>query len=436
MRSSKDLAAALAERQLPIRVIYVASYPPRKCGIATFTKDLTTAINNANPEAPAEIIAMNDHGQDYDYPWEVKLRIRQHRRTDYEMAARYINQSSADVVCLQHEFGLYGGPEGDYSTCLSAGGEVKLPNSHKSSRFYLIDMLEAVRKPIVTTFHTILPEPDPEKLYAMARVIELSSAVIAMTEDARKVLIDVYGCPPEKAVVIYHGVPDFTFNNIVFHKQKLHMSNALPMLLSAGLLGPGKGIEYCIEAMPEILRVLPQAKLYVVGQTHPVILRNDGEEYRESLKRLASKLKVTKSVKFINEYLENSTLHSYYQAADFFVTPYPNLQQSASGTLAWALGAGKVAISTPYVYAKELLGDNTGVLIDPVSSTTGHAIAERVLKIYQDQKLMHRLRERAYAKGRKFSWPSVGVRYINLFKLVAKQHKAAKPHVPLFGASK
>ncbi len=427
MRSSRDnIAAALAERRLPVRTIYIASYLPRKCGIATFTKDLTTAINNVNPEAPAEIIAINDPGQDYDYPWEVKVRINQHKKSDYDLAARYINQSSADIVCLQHEFGLYGGPEGDFS----AHGPHKLHRGQpEDEHYYLLDLLERLDKPIVSTFHTILPEPDAYKRYIMGRVIELSEACVAMTEHGRQLLINIYGCPPEKAIVIYHGVPDFTFNQIALHKKRLRIK-AEPMILAAGLIGPGKGLEQIISAMPAILKVLPKTKFYVVGQTHPVILRNEGEAYRESLIALANRLHVGRSIRFVNKYLETEDLRHYFQAADFFITAYKGLEHSGSGMLAWALGAGKVCISTPYNYANEVLDRSNGLIVKPGSSED---IAETVMSVYGDPKHMHDLRERAYAMGRKFTWPNVGLNYFNLFKLVtshaarAEQTKAPQP---------
>lgn len=419
MNDPKYFEVALAEQQQPVRAIYIASYPPRRCGIATFTKDLTSAINNVNPEALAEIIAMNDSGQDYDYPWEVKLRIRQHTKADYMMAAKYINQSSADIVCLQHEFGLFGGPEGDFSTCLSAGGQVPqsiLRQRHLSSQNYLLDMLEKIDKPVITTFHSILLEPNAQQMYMMRSIIERSSACVAMTNHSRQVLIDVYGCPAEKAVVIYHGVPDFTFNDVLKHRQKLHIK-ASPMILCAGLLGPGKGLEYVIEAMPAIVNRLPEAKLYIVGQTHPVILRSEGEQYRESLAELAKKLKVSRQVRFVNEYLDADELRRYFQATDFFITAYKALDQSGSGTLAWALGAGKVSLSTPYHYAKEVLAKDTGILINPGSSSE---ISENIMSIFNNHELMAELSKRAYAMGRKFSWPIVGLSYLNLFRLVLR----------------
>ena len=436
MRDSKDIGAALAKTRSPVRVIYLASYLPRKCGIATFTKDLTTAINNVNPDALAEIIALNDEGQEYDYPWEVKLRVGQHEAADYKLAAQYINQSSADIVCLQHEFGIFGGPEGDYAACLSAGSKRKRAETprNRASRFYLLELLDAITKPVVTTFHTILPEPDQPQMYTMKRIIERSAAVVAMTEDARKVLINVYGCPPAKAVVIYHGVPDFNFNNIALYKRKLRI-NAKPMILCAGLIGPGKGLEYAIDAMPKILETLPSAKLYIVGQTHPIVLRNDGEIYRDSLVQLVKSLRLGRSVHFVNKYLSDDDLHHYFQAADFFITAYKNLEQSGSGMLAWGLGAGKVCISTPYHYAADVLSDDAGVLIPTNSSK---AIADKVTAIYNDQQRLYELRKNAYEKGRKFTWPNVGLSYLNLFQLVIRttphplrRLKALRPRAPL-----
>ena len=413
----------LAAEQQPVKVIYISAYTPRKCGIATFAKDLNGAINTLNPNALGDIIALNDSGQEYSYPWEVKLRIAQHKKADYIMASHYINQSSADIVSLQHEFGLFGGPEGDNSACLSAGTDIQVNREkfeeHLHSRYYILSMLERIHKPIITTFHTILSEPDTHQAYIMRRIIEQSKAVVAMTESSRQVLIDVYGCPPEKAVVIYHGVPDFTFNGIAAHKRKLRIK-AEPMILTAGLIGPGKGLEYTIAAMPAILKTLPNAKLYIVGETHPVILRNEGEIYRESLVKLAKKYHVSKSIRFVNKYLDDDQLRRYYQAADFFITAYRNIQQSASGTLAWALGAGKICITTPYLYAKEVLADGAGIMIERNDSD---AIAKSILSTYANKDFAHTTRKLAYRKGQKFRWPNVGLNYLNLFRLVLMQQQ-------------
>jgi glycosyltransferase involved in cell wall biosynthesis len=386
------LSAKLAGRQRPIKVIYISSYIPMRCGIATFTKDLTNAVNSLNPHALAEIVAMNDEVEAYEFPWEVKLRVGQGNPQDYSMAAHYINQSSTDVVNLQHEFGIFGGVSGDY----------------------LLPLLDSIEKPLITNFHTILPEPDTHEKYVMERIIERSAAVVAMTESSRRILLDVYGCPPEKAVVIHHGVPDFTFNGIATHKKRLRIA-AEPMILMAGLLGPSKGFEHMIDAMPAIVKHAPNAKLYVVGQTHPHVLRHEGEQYRNRLKQQARAHKVQKNVVFVNRYVNDDELRQYYLAADFFVTPYPGMQQPTSGTLAWAVGAGKVCISTPYHYAREILSDGTGILVPALDSA---ALAKAVVDVCKDAGRQLSIRQLAYRKGRQMTWFNTGLKYLNLFELV------------------
>lgn len=393
MTDGQNFVAALALQQQPVKAIYISSYIPRKCGIATFTKHLTTAINNLNPRALAEIVAVTDNGQEYDYPWEVKMRIGQNAVPDYSTAAHYINQSSTDVVNLQHEFGLFGGVDGDY----------------------VLPLLDSINKPIITNFHTILPEPDEHKAYIMRRIIDKSVAVIAMTNSSRQTLIDVYGCPPEKAVMIYHGVPDFTFNNIDVHQKYLHIKNADPMILTTGLLGPGKGLEYVIDAMADVVKALPKAKLYIVGQTHPHILLEHGESYRDGLKARIRKLKLQRSVVFVHRYLDDEEFKRYYQAADFFVTAYPNIQQPTSGTLAYGLGAGKICISTPYHYAREVLGDDAGILVPPRNSS---AMAKAIVQTWQKPEVRQGYRQRAYRIGRQMTWPNIGLSYIDLFRQI------------------
>lgn len=395
-RSMQNLSAKLARKQLPVRVIYISSYVPRKCGIATFTKDLTTAINDLNPQALAEIIAMNDEIQPYEYPWEVKLRIDQHNPQDYARAAQYINDSSADVVNIQHEFGLFGGEQGDY----------------------LLPLLDEINKPIITTFHTILPEPDQHQLYTLQRIVEKSMAVVAMTESSRRILIDVYACPEDKAMVIHHGVPDFSFNGIAQHKKRLRIT-AAPMLLTAGLLSPNKGIEHVIDAMPAIVEQAPKAKLYIVGQTHPQILHRHGDSYRDGLKERVRKLKMSRHVVFVNRYVDAEELRRYYLAADFFITAYPGMQQPTSGTLAWAVGAGKACISTPYHYAKEILDGEAGLLLPSLSSA---AIAEAVISLCNDTPRRLAMRQQAYKKGRQMTWGNTGLNYLHLFDLVRQAH--------------
>lgn len=375
-----------------MRAIYISSYPPRKCGIASFTRDLTSAVNNLNPLALAEIIAMDDKPEGYDYPWEVKNRIKRDDPLSYIEAANYINQSSADIVNLQHEFGLFGGNDGEY----------------------ILQLLDHIKKPIVTCFHTILPEPDDQKLHIMREIVKKSDAVIAMSEMSRDLLINKYNASDKSAVLIYHGVPDFTFEENKSYKKQLKIK-AERMLLMTGLIGPGKGIEYVIKAMPKILEEFPSTVFYIVGQTHPDLIKNGHDEYRTFLKDLIKEHKLEQAVKFVNKYVSLDELKKYYNAADIYLTPHLDPQQPTSGTLAYALGAGKVCFSTPYIYAKEMLANETGVLVPFRDSD---AIANKTLNVFKDANLYNKYRSNAYKLGKLMQWPRVAQKYLKLFRLI------------------
>jgi glycosyltransferase involved in cell wall biosynthesis len=392
----KNLAHILDKEQKPIRAIYISSYIPRKCGIATFTKDLTDPINQQNPDALAEIVVMNDGvNKDTVYPWEAKFKINRDEPSDYVNAANYINQSSTDIVNLQHEFGLYGGVDGEY----------------------ILTLVDMLTKPLVTCFHSILPEPDSHKLYIMKRIIEKSSAVIAMSQSSLNLLVDLYGCAPEKAVLIHHGVPNFGYAPTDKYKKELKIK-ADYMLMASGLLSPGKGFEYIIEAMPAIKKVNKNAKLYIIGASHPGVIKNGVDVYRDKLKSLADKLKVSKNVVFVDKFLGLNELTRYFMAADFYITPHLDPQQPTSGTLAKALGAGKVCISTPYYYADEMLGDGTGILVDFNDSVT---IADAVIKVIGDKALYEKYRRAAFKKGKFMQWPRIAARYLELFRTVIEE---------------
>ncbi len=392
MSNVLNLPQILEEVSKPIRAIFIGSYIPMKCGIATFTKDIVNAINNQNPEALAEIIVSDDGMSEYSFPWETKYRIMKEDASTYIETAHYINQSSAEIICIEHEFGIYGGNDGEY----------------------ILPMIDMINTPIVTCFHTILTNPTDQERYIMRRLIEASSAVVAMSMDSRQLLIDVYGCTPDKAVLIHHGVPDFALTNTKKYKKKLKI-DADTMLLMSGLLGPDKGIEYVIEALPSIVKDNKNVKFYILGQTHPGVLRTSGEAYRESLIKLADELKVSENVVFINKYLSLERLMEYYKAGDIFLTPHLNAQQPTSGTLAYALGAGKVCISTPYVYAKEMLDHHTGILVPFRESIP---IADAVNTVLSDSELFNKYRETAYSKGKKMQWPRIASKYLNLFRLI------------------
>lgn len=387
-----NYAKVLAEKERKVRVIYIGSYIPRECGIATFTKDLTTSINVLNPHCLAEIVAVNPPKLSYDYPWEVKYRFHQESAATYKNVASYINQSSAEIVCLQHEFGLYGGKNGEA----------------------IIPFLKSIKKPIVATFHTIIPNPDEHRKHILANISQHCEAVVVMINSAAECLVNDYGVDANKIVVIPHGVPDIPFSKEPKNRRKFELENKT-VIATFGLLSSGKGIENIIEAMPAIVKKVPDAVFLLLGQTHPVVQRNDGESYRQSLQDLVHKLGIEKNVQFVNRYLSLDELISYLQTIDIYVTPYLNPNQITSGTLAYAVGAGLTCISTPYVYAKEVLDGNRGLLVDYANSAD---IAKSVIYLLDHPQKKLALRMEAYKYGRQMTWDNVALKYLDLFSSV------------------
>ena len=385
----------LEQQERKARVIYVGSYIPRKCGIATFTKDLTNAVNVLNPYNLGEIMAINDNTNTYDYPWEVKFRINQDDLKTYISAAEYINNSSAELVCFQHEFGLFGGKNGEY----------------------VIPFLEQIKKPIVTTFHSVPEEPLEAQKEIICRICSLSAACVVMINSIVERLISVYGVDRKKIVVIPHGVPDIPFGATEHFKRQLRLGGRF-ILNSTNLLSANKGIEFAIEAIPAVVKEIPKFLYLVVGETHPVVKRIRGEEYRKKLESLVKKLRVRRHVKFVNRYVTLEELIAYLRASDIYITPYLDPGQVASGTLSYAVGAGKACVSTPYHYAREVLGDERGVLV-PFSDAS--AIAKAIIKFYKEAKFRSHLERRAYDYGRLMIWPSVALGYLDLFKLVLQK---------------
>jgi len=392
-RYKKTLEKEKQERKL--RAIYVASYIPRKCGIATFTKDLTNAINVLNPYNFSEIMAVNDNS--YDYPWEVKFRIAQDDLKTYISAAEYINNSSAEIVCLQHEFGIYGGRFGEY----------------------VIPFLEHIKKPVVTTLHTSPEKPLDVQKDIIRRISNLSAVVVTMVDSIVERLIQTYKVDKRKIIVIPHGVPDIPFGGAEHFKKLLRLRNKF-VLSSINLISPNKGLEYAIEAIPYIVKKIPNFVYLIVGVTHPVVKKKYGEEYRNSLKKLIRKLGVSKHVEFVNDYLSLEDLLNYLRASDIYITPYLDPQQVASGTLSYAVGAGKSCISTPYIYAQEVLGSERGILVPFRDSK---AISKSILGLHSESKSRYQMERKAYDYGRIMTWPSVALQYLDLFTLVLRKAK-------------
>ena len=378
-----------------LNVTYVGSYPPRHCGIATFTSDLAGACG-ALTRTPPQVVALNNTDEGYSYPPEVRFQIQRDRLQDYREAAEYVNRSAADVLSVQHEFGLFGGLAGSHLTTL----------------------LRAVNKPVVTTLHTVLRNPAPDYEASTRALIRHSQALVVMSEVAREILVERYGAPREKISLIYHGVPDVPLGDGVEHKRRFGLEGRF-VLLTFGLLSENKGIETAIEALPPVVKERPDVIYVVLGATHPEIKKREGERYRRELELRVRRLGLTEHVLFVNRFVDLDTLCRYIGASDLYITPYLSREQVVSGTLSYALAMGKAIVSTPYWYAEELLADGRGVLVpfkDP------KALSEAILALVRDPARLDAIRRSAYAFGRRMVWSEVAKAYVALFERV-KEHR-------------
>ena len=372
------------------KIAFVGDHLPRKCGIATFTSDLLAAVAAAHPESQCFCVSVNDIEGGYDYPEVVRFEIEEQDLSSYLRAADFLNISNVDIVCLQHEFGIFGGP---------AGG-------------HILAFLRELRMPVVTTLHTVLRDPRPDQRRVMQEVISLSTRVVVMVERGRQMLQDIYHAPPAKIDLIAHGIPDVGFVDPTYFKDQFGVEGKV-VLLTFGLLSPNKGIEYMLNALPRILAEFPDVVYIVLGATHPNELREHGEAYRVSLEILAKKNKVEKNVIFYNDFVDLENLKAFIGAADLYITPYLNEAQITSGTLAYTFGAGKAVISTPYWHAAELLAEDRGVLV-PFGDAP--AIAREVIGLLRDDTRRHAMRKNAYRIGREMVWSNVAQLYMRSFE--------------------
>jgi glycosyltransferase involved in cell wall biosynthesis len=380
------------------KIAFVGNYLPRKCGIATFTSDLLAAVATAHPQNQCFAIAVNNIPDEYEYPEEVRFEIEEQDLSSYLRAADFLNISNVDVVCLQHEFGIFGGPAGAH----------------------ILAFLRELRVPVVTTLHTVLREPGTDQRRVMQELISLSTRLAVMTERGREMLQNVYQPPPAKIDLIPHGIPDIGFIDPAYFKDQFGVEGKL-VLLTFGLLSPNKGIEYVLEALPQIVAEFPEVIYIVLGATHPNELREHGEAYRLSLEILAKQNKIEKNVIFYNRFVELDDLKEFIGAADLYITPYLNEAQITSGTLAYTFGSGKVVISTPYWHAAELLAQGRGVLV-PFGDA--QAIAREVIGLLRDDSRRNAMRKNAYRLGREMVWSSVGRQYMRSFELSRLQAAA------------
>lgn len=373
------------------KIAFVGDHLPRKCGIATFTTDLLSAVQSAYPHSQCLCVSVNDIADGYEYPEVVRFEIEEQDLPSYLRAADFLNISDVDIVCLQHEFGIFGGP---------AGG-------------HILAMLRELKMPVVTTLHTILREPRADQRRAMEELIALSTRLVVMADRGRQMLHEIYGAPLSKIDLIPHGIADVGFVDPTYFKDQFQVEGRT-VLLTFGLLSPNKGIEYVLAALPEVLAEFPDVVYIVLGATHPNELRNHGEAYRLSLEILATQNKLEKHVIFCNQFVDPENLKAFMGAADLYITPYLNEQQITSGTLSFAFGSGKAIISTPYWHAADLLAEDRGALV-PFANAP--AMADAILRLLGDDTRRNNMRKQAYRLGREMIWPNVAQMYMHSFEL-------------------
>jgi glycosyltransferase involved in cell wall biosynthesis len=379
------------------KIAFIGDYLPRKCGIATFTTDLFTSVSEEFPEVQCLVVPVNDRPEGYDYPKEVRFEIYEQDLNSYLRAADFLNITHVDLVCIEHEFGIYGGDAGSH----------------------ILAMMHALQMPIVTTLHTILEKPDPDQLRVMHEIIQLSTQLIVMSEKGKELLIKVYGSSVDKISLIPHGIPDIPFADPNYYKDEFGVAGK-QVILTFGLLSPNKGIEYALEALPDILKEYPDTVFIIVGQTHPHLLKEEGELYRHSLELLAKRLEIQKNVVFFNRFVELDELIRFIGCTDIYLTPYLTESQITSGTLAYAFGTGNAVISTPYWHASELLAAGRGRLVPFRDSK---AISEAAIELLKNSSLRHKIRKNAYTMGRNMIWSVVARMYMETFQEAGLVHK-------------
>lgn len=380
----------MPDNKPPIKkAIFLGNYSPRKCGIATFMTDLCESYALKYPDTLCQVIPITDIPEGYDYPDRVCLEIKEQDVDSYKRAAEFINISNADVVCLQHEYGIFGGQAGSY----------------------ILTLLRSLLTPIVTTFHTILEDPSPWQERVLKEIADLSQMMIVMTQKSVELLKTRYGIPAKKIQVIAHGIPEIEFIDPSFYKDQFAVEGKT-VLLTFGLLSPNKGIEFVIRALPEIVKDFPNVVYIILGQTHPNLIRTEGENYRIGLQRLATELGVEKNVRFHNRFVSLEDLKEFLVTADIYITPYLTEQQIVSGTLAYSFGAGNAVISTPFWHAAELLDEGRGMLV-PFKDAP--AISEAVIKLLSNDAARNAMRKKAFLLGKEMIWSNVVSKYNDIF---------------------
>ena len=401
-RASATRPRSQSKPSLPSRIAVIGNYLPRQCGIATFTTDLCAAISAEYGTARLLALPVNDTEKGYDYPARVRWSLAQDNLKSYQEAAEFLNFNNIDMVCLQHEYGIFGGPAGSH----------------------VLELLRALKMPVVTTLHTVLREPNPDQLMVMEEIAEISDRLIVMSQLSSQFLQEIFKVPGGKIDMVPHGVPDLPFLDPNFYKDRFGVEGKA-VLLTFGLLSPNKGIENVIQALPQILSKHKNVVYMVAGATHPHILRREGDQYRARLQAMAEEVGVQSNVIFHDRFVSPEEMVEFIGAADIYITPYRHEAQVVSGTLAYALGAGKAIISTPYWHAIELLDDRRGALVpfqDP------DAIARKTVELLDTPAIRHAMRKRAYLFAREMVWKRVAQGYMESFARV-RSDRMERPQV-------
>lgn len=382
-----------------MKFAYIGTYPPRQCGIGTFTKNLLSSmVNHTESDGRKHegiVVAINDLNQNYDYPEEVKFTMRQEHQRDYIQAAKFINYSGSDICILEHEYGIYGGESG----------------------VYILPLLHRLEIPLMVTLHTVLKNPSYIEKAILQEIGKMADLIVVMSQKAIRFLIDVYQIRVEKIIQLEHGVPDLQFNPELI-KKEFNLENK-KVLLTFGLISRNKGIETVIRALPQVVDRHPNTIYLILGKTHPSVIRHSGEEYRSYLKILIKTLNLENNVFFFNEFVNQNDLFRYLYATDIYITPYLNEAQITSGTLSYAVGTGAAVISTPYWHAQELLADGRGRLFE---FNNFNQLAQILLELLDKPDILKTLRKKAYDYGRNITWPKIGRKYVEAAeKIVAEK---------------
>jgi len=344
-----------------------------------------------------KIMAVSDNNYDYHYPREVIFQLKQNRKQDYIKAANYINSTrNIDLLILQHEYGIYGGRDGEF----------------------ILEMVKRLHKPFVLVTHTVLPHPEKHQKDILNQLCQRAAGIACMTRKSADLLINLYESPPELVKVIAHGVPQFNVHEQDFLKEKYHLQGR-HIISTFGLIGPGKGLELGIKALTQVVDRHPEVTYLILGQTHPMLQKSEGERYRNMLEGLVEELSLQKNVQFVNKYLSDDELGEYLYMTDIYLSPYPNRDQAVSGTMAFAMGCGRAIVSTSYAYAQEVLAGGRGLL---AHEPNPNELSQLLNQILDDHQLKTNLQQRALELGMDWSWPSVGRQYTDLFRMILDDH--------------